>query len=60
MINASQSQTQYSLTEYANAKADTLALMEHVSYPPPLISPAMSELISITKLKDVFHAQMDV
>lgn len=60
VIDATQNQIQLLLMEYVNVIMDTSILMEPAFYQLPSILIAMQELISIIKLKDVYHAQMDV
>lgn len=60
VINATQNQIPLLSMEYVNVIMDSSILMEPVFHQFQSILIALQELISIIKLKDVFHAQMDV
>lgn len=60
VIDATQNQIPLLSMEYVNVIMDLLILMEPVFHQFQSILIALQELISIIKLKDVFHAQMDV
>jgi hypothetical protein len=60
VIDATQNQIPPLSMEYVNVIMDSSILMEPAFHQFQSILIAPQELISIIKLKDVFHAQMDV